>query len=195
MQVKQQTASTEQIREFVIAGHGNFEKVRHMLAQDPTLLNVEYQWSENDRETAIQGAAQVGNVSVAEFLLEKGAPLEICTAAMLGRIDEVKRRINSDPQQASAVGAHHIPLLPHAVLSDKLELVQFVYQRGAITGGDLALHNAVMKGNAEIVGWLLENARPDIASKNYQGKTPLTVASERKDESMVQLLKAHGATH
>lgn len=187
-------ASAERIRDFVIAGHGNLEKVRQMLAEDPALLNTAHHWSETDTETAIQAAAQVGNGRIAEFLLEKGAPLEICTAAMLGKYDEVRKRIDLDPQQASAVGAHSIPLLPHAVWSGNLDLVRLVHHRGAITGANLALHNATLKGNTEIVGWLLENAEPDISSKNYQGKTPLTVASERKDEKMVSLLKRHGAT-
>ncbi len=193
MQAKQ-VASTEQTRDFVIAGHGNLDKVKQMLAADPSLLNSVYHWSESDTETAIQAAAQVGNARVAEFLLEKGAPLEICTAAMLGKFDEVRTRLNRDPAQASAVGSHSIPLLPHAVWSGNLELVQFVYQSGATTGANLALHNAITKSDLTIVGWLLENAKPDITSKNYQGKSPLTIASERKDEKMVQLLKQHGAT-
>jgi uncharacterized protein len=194
MQTKQLSSSNEEIRDFVIAGHGNLKKVKDMLAEDPSLLNAAYQWSETDRETAIQGAAQVGNVKIAEFLLEQGAPLEICTAAMLGMLDKVKHRIDSDPKQASAVGAHSIPLLPHAVWSGNLELVKLVYQRGAISGASLALHNAIVKGDTEIVSWLLENAKPDISSKNYQGKSLLTVATERKDERIVLLLKQHGAT-
>jgi uncharacterized protein len=193
MMTRQRSSSTEEIRDFVIAGHGNLEKVKQMLAKDPSLVNAAYQWSETDSETAIQGAAQVGNIKIAEFLLEQGAPLGICTAAMLGRFDEVKHRIDRDPQQASAVGAHSIPLLPHAVWSGNAELVKLVYQRGAISGASLALHNAIVKGNTEIVSWLLENSRPDINSKNYQGKTPLTVATERKDERMIHLLRQHGA--
>jgi uncharacterized protein len=193
MQMKQ-LPSTEQIRDFVIAGHGNLEKVKNMLAQDPSLLNASYHWSESDAETAIQAAAQVGNAEVAEFLLEKGAPLEICTAAMLNKYDEVRKRIDQDPQQAAALGAHSIPLLPHAVWSGNLELVRFVYQHGATKGANLALHNAIVKGDTEIVRWLLENANADVSSKNYQGKTPFRVASERRDEKMVQLLTEHGAT-
>src|SRR6267143_6091213 len=60
--------STDLIREFVIAGHGNLEKVRKMLAERPDLLNAAYAWTENDHESAIQGAAQVGSASVAKYL-------------------------------------------------------------------------------------------------------------------------------
>jgi len=193
VQTQQQRPSIEQIREFVIAGHGNLEKVRQMLAENPQLLSASYQWNDNDRETAIQAAAQVGNAQVARYLLDNGAPLEICTAAMLGQRDEVERRLEEDPRSASATGAHGIPLLPHAVWSGNLELVQLAYSHGAKSGTTLALHNAVAKGSYEIARWLLENAKPDIGSKNFQGKTPLMVATERKDEKMAQLLSGHGA--
>jgi uncharacterized protein len=191
--MQQQSLTNEQIREFVIAGHGNLAKIKQMLAERPELLNVTYQSNENDRETAIQAAAQVGNVSIAEYLLEKGAPLETCTLAMLGREAELKHRLEKDPKSAMAVGAHSIPLLPHAVWSGNLELVKLVYNKGATEGANLALHNALSKGNYEIVSWLLDNARPDVSAKNYQGKTPLTIAREREDERIVQLLKNHGA--
>ncbi len=193
MQTQQQPPSIEQIREFVIVGHGNLDKVKQMLAENPQLLNASYRWNENDRETAVQAAAQVGSAQVAKFLLEQGAPLEICTAAMLGQRDAVERLLKDEPQSATATGAHGIPLLPHAVWSGDLELVQLVYKYGANSGTTLALHNAVARGNYDIAGWLLENAKPDIGSKNFQGKTPLIVATERKDEKMAQLLRGYGA--
>jgi uncharacterized protein len=193
VQTQQQPPSTEQIREFVIAGHGNYEKVRQMLAENPKLLNASYRWNENDTETAIQASAQVGNVNIAEFLLKQGAPLEICTAAMLGMRDYVERRLNADPLDVNATGAHGIPLLPHAVWSDNLPLVQRVFERGAKSGATLALHNAVSKGNYEIVEWLVDNAGPDLRARNFQGKTMVTVATERQYDRIVALLKNHGA--
>src|SRR5438093_13568825 len=115
VQTQHQSPSIEQIREFVIAGHGNLERVRQMLAENPQLLNASYQWNDNDRETAIQAAAQVGSAQVARYLIDNGAPLEICTAAMLGQRDEVERPLADDTRSASATGAHGIPLLPDAV--------------------------------------------------------------------------------
>jgi uncharacterized protein len=194
VQTHQQQPSTEQVREFVIAGHGNLEKVRQMLAENPKLLNASYQWNENDTETAIQAAAQVGSANVAEFLLKQGAPLEICTAAMLGMRDYLVRRLNAHPEEANATGAHGIPLLPHAVWSDDPLLVRLVFERGAKSGATLALHNALSKGNYEIVEWLVDSAGPDIRAKNFQGKTPLTVATERNNDKIATLLKKHGAT-
>src|SRR5437867_13397158 len=112
---------------------------------------------------------------------------------MHGRRDEVERRLKDDPRSASATGAHGIPLLPHAVWRGNLELVKQAHSSAATSGTTLALHNAVAKSNYEIARWLLENAEPDIGSKNLPGKTPLTEATESKDEKIAQLLRAHGA--
>jgi uncharacterized protein len=185
--------STDLVRDFVIAGHGNLEEVRSMLEKNPELLNASYAWSETDHETAIQGAAQVSSVAVATYLLDRGAPLEICTAAMLGRKDEVERRIRDQPDNINSKGAHGIPLLPHAAWSGDLELVQYLFRNGAKTGSSSALHNAVTRGYYDLVVWLVENASPDIDSKNFQRKTPLSVAIERKHETIAQLLRQHGA--
>jgi ankyrin repeat protein len=193
VQTEQHPPTTEQIRDFVIAGHGNLEKVKQMLSENSKLLNMSYRWNENDAETAVQAAAQVGSVNVAQFLLKQGAPLEICTAAMLGMRDEVEQRLNEDPRNANATGAHRIPLLPHAVWSENTSLVQLVFERGAKSGATLALQNAVSRGNYEIVEWLVGNAGPDIRAKDFRGKTPLTDATERKNDRIVALLKQYGA--
>src|SRR2546422_2828103 len=191
-----QTTSTplsiDLVREFVVAGHGNLEKVRKLLAEKPDLLNAAYAWTETDHETAIQGAAQVGSDPVAAYMLEKGAPLEICTAAMLGRKEEVEKRIREDPNNINSTGAHGIPLLPYAAWSGDLELVQYLFRKGAKTGSSSALHNAVTRGYYHLVVWLVENASPDLNSNNFQGKSPLSVAIERKHETIAQLLRERG---
>ncbi len=186
-------SSAESVKEFVIAGHGNLLRVKKLLAQNPGLLNAGYNWTDNDKETAMQAAAQVGSVPVAEFLLSSGAPLEICTAAMLGKIEDVQRFLRENPESICAKGAHGIPLLPHAALSGNAELVRMLVERGSIEGTSFALHNAVGKGYIDVARWLLENAGPDLNWKNYQGKTALMIAIERKDAPMEGLLKEHGA--
>ncbi len=182
------TFSPETIRTFVIAGHGNLPKVKHMLADEPGLLNVAQEWRPGDTETALQAAAHVGSRPVAEFLLEQGAPLDICTAAMLGRRDDVAAFLANDPAQIQAHGAHFIPLLTHAVLSGDPELVAWLYDEGARGSTDLALSMAVGRGDVTLARWLLENTEPDTGWTNMQGKTALDIARESGDEAMVALL-------
>ncbi len=186
------TLHPDLVREFVIAGHGNLERVKQMLTESPELLNAAYPWKEDDRETAIQAAAQVGSVAVAEYLLGLGAPLDICTAAMLGRKDQVEILLAQDPDKIHAKGAHGIALLTHAGFGGNLELVQFLVARGATAGPSPALHNAVSRGDTRIVAWLLENTKPDLGWKNFQGKTALKVAEERRNSEMARLLREHG---
>ncbi len=191
---QQENLSPDLVREFVIAGHGNLPKVKSMLEEHPGLLNAAHTWTEKDRETAIQAAAQVGSVPVAEYLLSKGAPLAIYTAAMMGRKADVERLLREDPRNVETSGAHGIPLLAHAALSGNVEIVQLLYRKGSRQGVSNALHNAVRRDDRKMAEWLLENAKPDLSWKDYQGKTILTVATEKGYTEMVELLKTHGAT-
>ena len=166
--------------------------MKELLTDHPELLDMPYSWTETDKETAIMAAAQVGNAAVAEYLLAKGAPMSICTAAMLGRTREIDFILSQHPEKIHERGAHSIPLLAHAALSGKSELVKTLFQRGATEGASFAMHNAASRGYPDMTKWLLENAKPDINWRNYQGKTALAIALERKDEPMVSLLRSHG---
>jgi ankyrin repeat protein len=180
------------VREFVIAGHFDLPRVQQMLAAEPRLLNAANEWGPGDRETAIQGAAHTGQKVIAEYLLAQGAPLELCTAAMLGRRDEVEAMLDAGAAITSR-GAHGIPLLSHAAFSGDAGLVADLYARGAREGASLALANAVSAGHAPIVTWLLDNTEADPAWRNWQEKTALDVAEENGDEAIAGILRAHGA--
>ena len=187
------TPSEEAVREFVIAGHGNLERVQQLLAEQPALLTMAYEWRSDDRETALQAAAHVGSRPVAEYLLANGAPLDICAAAMLGRTEAVEQFLHTDPDLIRAVGAHRIPLLTHAALSGRVELVSLLVQRGATEGMSSALSNAVSRGHVDLTRWLLENGHPDLTWKNFQGKTALDIATERGNHELVELLRGVAA--
>jgi uncharacterized protein len=184
----------DHIREFVLAGHGNLSRVQALLAATPSLLNAAYKWGDNDFETALQGAAHVGNRAIAEYLVAQGAPVDICTAAMLGRQAAVKQFVDADPEQINATGAHGIPLLPHAAFSGDVALVAWLIEQGARAGISAALHNAVSQEHVELTHWLLEHGDPDLGWKNFQGKTALTIATERGWEPIAEALRARGAT-
>ena len=185
--------TTEQIRDFVIAGHGNLPRVREMLAARPDLLNATYQWNEDDPETAIQAAAQSGSAQVAEYLLERGAHLDICTAAMLGRKDTVEKMLDADPELINARGAHGISLMAHVAWSNNVELAKMLFERGARQGMSLALGNAVMKGNVAMARWVIQHGNPDFGWKNYEGKSLVAIAGETPNKDMINLLREHGA--
>ncbi len=189
---EEEVLTEDQIRDFIVAAHGNLPRVREMLAEHPGLLNVRHSWAENDSETAIQAAAQTGSIPVVEYLREKGAPLDVCTAAMLGRKQVVEKMLDDDPGLINARGAHGIPLMPHAALSNNLELAKMLYRRGATGSMSHALGNAVMHGDARMARWILENGKPDLAWKNYEGKDLLTIARQTGKKDMLHLLHEYG---
>src|SRR5260370_3098735 len=99
----QSAISQQTIDEFVGVAHGNFARVKELLAQHPDLIDVNATWVERP----IQAAAHVGSVEIARFLLDHGAPLDLFTAAMLGMVGEVEAR--SHGALSKLVGGHTFP--------------------------------------------------------------------------------------
>ncbi len=178
------------VDEFVGSAHGDLDRVRDLLEQYPSLVNAPASWE----ETAIQAAAQTGQVELAELLLSAGAPLDICTAAMLGLAEQVEAFVRSDPEQIQARGAHSLPLLYFPVIGGHQEIAAFLLERGAEInsgqGGNTPLHGAVLYAKADLVKWLLEN-RADPNLVDYNGKTALELALESGQDELADLLQAN----
>ena len=108
-----QIASTL-VKDFVIAGHGNLDKVKEMLAAEPALINGTWDWGKGDFETALGGASHMGRRDIADFLLANNARMDVFAAAMLGKIDIVKAAVAAFPNIVRVPGPHKIPLIAHA---------------------------------------------------------------------------------
>ncbi|MCX6590722.1 MAG: ankyrin repeat domain-containing protein [Acidobacteria bacterium] len=104
----------ELVKEFVGAGHSDLVKVKAMLAEQPGLIKVAYDWGGGDYETALGGAGHMGQREIAEYLIAQGAPLELHAAAMLGKLEFVKAAIAAFPNAAQIPGPHKITLIAHA---------------------------------------------------------------------------------
>lgn len=102
------------VRDFVGAAHGDFEKVKSMLAEHPGLLNATWDWGGGDFESAIGGAGHMGRADIAEFLISKGARFEVHVAAMLGQLAAVKAILEANPAARTSPGPHGITLVRHA---------------------------------------------------------------------------------
>src|SRR5262245_22361836 len=98
-----QELTDEQITEWVVAAHGNFDKVQALLSETPALLNT--RWARFD-ESALDAAGHTGRRAIAEYLLAAGAPPTIFAAAMLGQTDQVRAYLEADPSLAKANGVH-----------------------------------------------------------------------------------------
>src|SRR3954447_18845645 len=102
------------VKRFVIAGHGNLEAVKEMLAAEPGLINGAHDWGNGDFETALGGASHMGRRDIAEFLLEHNARMDVFAATMLGKIDIVRAALAAFPNIVNVLGPHKIPLIAHA---------------------------------------------------------------------------------
>lgn len=102
------------VKDFVIAGHGNLVKCRELLFQTPKLINACWDWGGGDFETALGGAAHMGNRETALYLLEQGARLDVFAAAMLGKLEIVRAAVEAFSNVARVAGPHGIPLIEHA---------------------------------------------------------------------------------
>jgi ankyrin repeat protein len=182
------TLSPEFIQEFVIAAHGDFPKVREMLAKEPGLLNAK--WAQVD-ENGLEASGHMGRADIANFFLDSGAPLTIFAAAMLGRTEDVQAFIQENPALASANGVHGISILYHAAHSGNTEIVDMLVANGGGQEAGHALHAAVEHGHADMVERLLALGG-DPNAKDFRGKTTLDAALDRGYTEIAEMLRAHG---
>ena len=189
MTISGQVALPQQtIDEFVGVAHGNFARVKELLAQYPDLIDASASWVERP----IEAATHVGNIEITCYLLDHSAPLDIFTAAMLGLINEVKIRIHGS--LAELTGIHGFPVMFFPVLHGHLEIAELLKTHGAgVNGGNGAntpLHGAVAFQQAAMARWLLDHGA-DLTAVNYEQKTPLQVAQDRRLNEMVNLLREY----
>src|SRR5688572_20059466 len=75
------------VAEFVGAAHRDLSKVTAMIMEDPKLVFAAVDTGNagiGDWESGLNGASHMGRRDIAEFLLSKGARIDIFCAAMLG---------------------------------------------------------------------------------------------------------------
>ena len=104
----------ELVQEFVIKAHGDLDRVKQLLEQEPRLVNATWDWGGGDWETGLGGAAHMGRKDIARYLLAHGARIDLFAAAMLGELEIVKAVIAAFPDARNVPGPHGIPLLAHA---------------------------------------------------------------------------------
>lgn len=118
------------VKEFVVAGHKNLPLVKEMLNEHPNLIYSSYDWGNSDYEEAIEGAAHLGNKEIANYLISKGARVNLFVLTMLGKTDVVKPTLESYPELIFAKGAHGFTLLHHANVGDAQELSDYLKAKG-----------------------------------------------------------------
>jgi hypothetical protein len=116
---KKAQINRQMVQDFVIYAHSELPLVKTMLEKKPTLLNASVDWGDGDWETGLGGAAHMGRRDIVEFLLAKGARIDIFAAAMLGQLDAVRAFLKLQPALIDAKGPHGFSLHFHAQVGGK----------------------------------------------------------------------------
>jgi hypothetical protein len=116
---KKQQINRLLVQDFVIYAHSDLGMVKKLLEKEPALLNATMDWGGGDWESGLGGAAHMGERAIVEYLLEKGARIDIFCAAMLGLLDAVKAFLTLQPKLIDAKGPHGFSLHFHAQVGGK----------------------------------------------------------------------------
>ena len=104
----------ELVREAVTVAHFDLKRVRELVEAHPSLAIAGWDWGFGDWETPLGAASHMGNRPIAEYLISKGAPTSLYSAAMLGHLDVIKALVGAQPGIQRIRGPHSISVLAHA---------------------------------------------------------------------------------
>ena len=107
------------MQDFVIYAHSDLDMTRKLLEREPALINGMMDCGAGDWESALGGASHMGRRDIVEFLLEKGARIDIFCATMMGQLKAVKSFLTLQPKLIDARGPHGFTLHFHAQLAGK----------------------------------------------------------------------------
>lgn len=174
---------------------GNIAALNSLVDADPSLASAKNE----SGVSAVLMSVYSGRREIRDFLLARGAALELPDAAAVGNLDQVKFLVERDPSLARSFSPDGFPVVALAAVFGHLEVTRYLHQHGAdinasATNGSgyNALTGAVASGHTELVRFLLEQG----ANPNYRygpGYSPLLTAAANGHLEIVRLLLAHGA--
>ena len=174
---------------------GDAEKVRALVQADPTLASAR----NAEGLTAVRAAQYRRQAATVQTLLDARPELDVFDAAAVGDVDRLKALIAEDRSCVDAFAPDGFFPLGLAAYFDQPDAVRLLLQHGAAVGAVArnamqvqALHAAVAGRSTESVRLLLE-ARADPNARQHGGWTPLMAARQHQDQTVIDLLLAHGA--
>ena len=184
------------VNQFASVAHFDFTKVKELFAAHPALLNTRASWD----ESAIEAAAHMGLVPMAEWLADRGFAIATCTGALLGQEGIVKQSLAADPLSIYERGAHDIAILAYTSFGkEQAAIAELLLKAGANVHarclGVTPLHLAASKGYTDVGALLTEHgADVNFPVKQRDGMvTPLATAIRARQPKMEALFRQHGA--
>lgn len=149
------------------AKNGDLQTVKTILDQDSTKLNA----TDENKYTALHWACMRAHWDVAEYLIDKGADLNV-------------------------VGGDGGTQINWAVHHDNVEIVERMVEKGAKLNirnqwGMTELHTAIWRGCINVVEYLLDQGS-DPSIKTNEGWTAMHYAFRSGHDDVIELLKSRG---
>jgi ankyrin repeat protein len=132
-----------------------------------------------DKRTLVRACLSNGQPQAAEYLMSRGAPLDLASAAGTGRVDIVRRFFS--PGGLEATSAELLDGFAFACTYGRVEVVDFLLDQGLEVNAELrshgeghtGLHAAAYHGHVDVVKALLRRgARVEVIDKTW-GTPPL----------------------
>ena len=192
---------------FTAARAGLLDAVRHMLQEDPNLINLQDHRDYTPLQCAslIYGACEKAE-AVMDYLLAKGAEIDILTASHFGMLGVVQNLLESNPSCAATTDTdgftplHWVGRTRRGSKDSFVRITELLIQNGAdvnaqveVCGNWSPMHTlAEWSGFSEQADLML-NAGADINAETNTGWTPLDFALDLKREEMIQHLRTKEA--
>ena len=177
---------------FSAARNGFVHKIQHLLMQDPALVHAK----NDDGLSILLYSAHAGHHSgqqrPVEFLLSRGAPLDLHTATALGFSEQVRHWMHQRPERINEIGPwgrtplHWAASGGHSALAEWL-LGHGAYIEAADHWGCTPLHLAAELGRGDLVS-LLVRANANVHAQLKNGKSILHLAAQSGDVTIVEAL-------
>jgi ankyrin repeat protein len=172
--------------------YGNKEMIEVLLAH-----GADINAKSKHGDTALFTAVMNGRRDIGEFLVAKGAKVDVFAAAGLGRVEQVASFLKTQPALVATTGPTGEIPLHTAAINGQNQVIELLLANGADVnaGGKVImtpLHFAASAGQKDTAELLLAKGA-DIHAKDGNGWTPLHTAARCGKKELVELLLAKGA--
>lgn len=140
-----------------------------------------------------------GAPDVARLLLERGAPVDVFTAAALGEVERLRAFIQRDPGEIKRLSGDGWTPLHLAAFFGHKDAVRMLIANGADvhawSTNDLhnqPLHAAAAGDRTEAAQYLIDH-QADVSTRQHGGWTPLHAAAANGNRLLAQALLAAGS--
>jgi ankyrin repeat protein len=174
---------------------GEFERVKAMVSEDPTLIEAR----SRSGESAILTAVYHRQKAIVNLLVARGATLTLFEACAAGELERVERLIEADPLSVATFSTDGWTPLHLAAFFGHAKIVELLLAAGA----DVIAHSrnpmantplhAALAGNHKLVAGLLIGRGSDLNAADGNGWHPLHIAAANNNIDTMKVLIAQGA--